>query len=145
MRDPRNRHSRRSTTRSPTDGRCLESTGGIWREVQRRHQPASHLRQQGLHRKRFGLPIATDRSGGTNPLPGAPRLAGAVGGAPGARLVSGTFAHYGQVADTILTDVTRKDGMVVVDDCVVLLVDGELCDVVDEDVTLSTVPVICTL
>jgi hypothetical protein len=53
--------------------------------------------------------------------------------------------HYGQVADTILTDVTRKDGMVVVDDCVVLLVDGELCDVVDEDVTLSTVPVICTL
>jgi hypothetical protein len=44
-----------------------------------------------------------------------------------------------------LTDVTRKDGMVVVDDCVVLLVDGELCDVVDEDVTLSTVPVICTL
>src|SRR5580765_182592 len=53
--------------------------------------------------------------------------------------------HYGQVADTILTDVTRKDGIVVVDDCVVLLVDGELCDVVDEDVTLSTVPVICTL
>jgi len=55
------------------------------------------------------------------------------------------IACYGQVADTILTDVTRKDGIVVVDDCVVLLVDGELCDVVDEDVTLSTVPVICTL
>jgi hypothetical protein len=55
------------------------------------------------------------------------------------------IAHYGQVADTIFTDVTRKEGMVVVDDCVVLLVDGELCDVVDEDVTLSTVPVICTL
>ncbi len=44
-----------------------------------------------------------------------------------------------------MTDVTRKDGMVVVDDWVVLLVDGVLCDVVDEDVTLSTVPVICTL
>ena len=79
------------------------------------------------------------------PVPGAPRPAGAVRRRAGRSDDFRDVACYGQVADTILTDVTRKDGMVVVDDCVVLLVDGELCDVVDEDVTLSTVPVICTL
>ena len=112
---------------------------------------ASHPRRRAPRRTLSAWRPSIDRSADRTPPPGAPRQASVDAGARENGTLFRPLPNYGQVSESIFTDVTRNDGTAADDDCVelevVAVVDGlEVCELLDVVVLLeSIVPVICTL